>query len=139
MFLHHSFMPFSVCINRIYIVYSTEFSWFFISSFNSLYSRNTVCTETYSSWLIYDLIKILDIRTSIVSNLVIPSNTILSCSFFFFLIIDLYYLIPSVIVQTFNPTAELVTPIGMSTNEANAEKNTTRNSRNEKKRMVKVI
>ena len=41
--------------------------------------------------------------------------------FIFFLIIDLYLLIPAVIAQIFNPTANLTTPIGPPTNEANAE------------------
>ena len=41
--------------------------------------------------------------------------------FFFFLIINLYYLIPAVIAQIFNPIAELVIPIGMPTKEAKAE------------------
>ena len=35
----------------------------------------------------------------------------------FFLIIDLYFLIPAVITQIFNPTAELVIPTGMPSNE----------------------
>ena len=39
------------------------------------------------------------------------NNTILSSLFFFFLIIDLYFLIPAVISQIFNPIAEFVTPI----------------------------
>ena len=42
--------------------------------------------------------------------------------FLFFLIIDLYFLIPAVIAQIFNPTAELVIPIG--TKEAKAEMET---------------
>ena len=47
-------------------------------------------------------------------NLYFASNTILSCFFFFlFLIIDLYFLIPAVIAQIFNPVAELVISIGM--------------------------
>ena len=37
------------------------------------------------------------------------------------LIIDLCYLIPVVIAQIINPTAELVIPIVMPTNETNAE------------------
>ena len=41
--------------------------------------------------------------------------------FFFFLIIDLYFLIPTVTAQIFNPNPELVIPTGMSTNDANAE------------------
>ena len=36
------------------------------------------------------------------------NNTILSNLIFFFLIIDLYFLIPAVIAQFFNPSAELV-------------------------------
>ena len=40
------------------------------------------------------------------------NNTNLSCFFFFFLIIDLYFLIPAVIAQICNPIAEDVIPIG---------------------------
>ena len=54
-------------------------------------------------------------------NLDFASNTILSCFFFFFLIIDLYFLIPTVIAQIFNPIEELVIPIGIPTKEAKAE------------------
>ena len=35
-----------------------------------------------------------------------------------FLTIDLYVLVPAVIAQVFNPTAELVTTIGISPKEA---------------------
>ena len=45
-------------------------------------------------------------------------------SFFFFLIIDLYFLIPAVIAQIFNAVAELVIPIGIPTKEAKAEMET---------------
>ena len=41
--------------------------------------------------------------------------------FFFFLIIDLYFLIPAVIAQIFNPIAEWAIYIRMSTKEARAE------------------
>ena len=41
-------------------------------------------------------------------NLVFANNTILSCFYFFSLIIDLYFLIPAVIAHIFNPIAELV-------------------------------
>ena len=54
-------------------------------------------------------------------NLDFANNTISSCSFFFFLIIDLYLLIPSVFAQIFNHTAELVIPIGIPSKEAKAE------------------
>ena len=56
-------------------------------------------------------------------NLDFANNTILSC-FFFFLIIDLYFLIPAVTAQNFNPTAELVFPIGIPTKEEKAEMET---------------
>ena len=46
-------------------------------------------------------------------NFDFANNTILSCFFFFFLIINLYYLIPAPIAQIFNPIAELVIPIGI--------------------------
>ena len=48
-------------------------------------------------------------------NLVFAKNTILSCFFFFFLIIELYILIPVGIAQVFNSISELVIPIGIAT------------------------
>ena len=57
-------------------------------------------------------------------NLYFASNTILSCFFFFFLIIDLYFLIPAAIAQIFNPVAELVMSIGIPIKEAKAEMDT---------------
>ena len=44
-------------------------------------------------------------------NLDFANNTILSCFVFFYLIIDLYFLIPAVIAQIFNPIGEHVIPI----------------------------
>ena len=41
--------------------------------------------------------------------------------FLFFLIIDLYVLIPAVTAQIFNPTAELAIATGIPTKKANAE------------------
>ena len=54
-------------------------------------------------------------------NLVFANNTILKCLLFFFLIIDLYFLILVVIAQIFNHTAEIVSPKGIPSNKANAE------------------
>ena len=54
-------------------------------------------------------------------NLDFANNTILSCFFFFLLIIDLYFLIAAVIAQIFNQIAELVIPIGTPTKEQKAE------------------
>ena len=55
------------------------------------------------------------------SNLDFANNTIISCSFLFFLIIDLHVLIPAVIAQIFNPIAEHVILIGIPSKEAKAE------------------
>ena len=38
-------------------------------------------------------------------------------SYFFFFIIELYILIPSIITQIFNPVAEIVIPIGIPNEE----------------------
>ena len=54
-------------------------------------------------------------------NLDFANNTILSCFFFFFLIIDLQFLIPADIAQIFNHIAELVIPIGIPIKEVKAE------------------
>ena len=64
------------------------------------------------------MIKALEIKTSMLFNLDFANNTILSCFFFFFLIIDLYFLIPAVIAQIFNPIAELVIPIEIAIKDA---------------------
>ena len=53
-------------------------------------------------------------------NLDFANNTILSCFSFFFLITELYFLIPAGITQIFYRTAELVIPVGMPTKEAKA-------------------
>ena len=52
-------------------------------------------------------------------NLDFANNTILSCVVFFFLVIDLYFLIPAAIAQIFHKIAELVIPTGIPTKEAN--------------------
>ena len=95
------------------LAYSTEVSAFFISSFISLYLLYTLCTETNLSWLIYESIKALDTSTSIAFNLAFSSITFLSCFFLFFLIIDLYFLIPAIITQIFIIAAELAILIGI--------------------------
>ena len=63
----------------------------------------------------------LEIKTSILFNLDFAKNTIFSCLFFFFLIINLHFLIPAVIAQIVNPVAELVIPIGIPNKEPKAE------------------
>ena len=81
----------AMCFHYFHIVYSTALSGFLISSFISLHSLNALFTKTNSSWLIYKSIKVLEIKTLIVFNLVFANKTILSCFFFFFLMIDLLF------------------------------------------------
>ena len=49
------------------------------------------------------------------------SNSVRSCFFLFFLIIDLYFLIPAVIAQIFDPIAEFVISLGIPIKEEKAE------------------
>ena len=65
-------------------------------------------------------IKALEIIMSVIFNLAFANDTILSCFFFIFLIIDLYFLILAVIAYIFNPIAELAIPIGIPSKEAKA-------------------
>ena len=72
----------------------------------------------------FESIKGLENRPSIVFNLSFPYNTVLSCFFFFCFIIGLYFeqtVIPAIIEQTFIPTTEFVILTGTQTNDANAE------------------
>ena len=52
-------------------------------------------------------------------NLDFANNTVLS--YFFFLITDLYFLIPAASAQIFNPIAEPVIPIGIPNKEPKVE------------------
>ena len=54
-------------------------------------------------------------------NLFLANNTILLCFSFFFLIINLNYLIPSVVTQIFNLIAELVILIRIQSKETKTE------------------
>ena len=54
-------------------------------------------------------------------NFVFANSTTLSCFFFFFLIIDLYFLIPAVIAQIFNLIAKFVIPLEIKSKEAKVE------------------
>ena len=65
----------------------------------------------------HKLIKTLEIKNWKNVNFVSTKNSILSCVFLFFLIIDSYFLILAVFAQFFNPVAELVISIGIPTNE----------------------
>ena len=67
------------------------------------------------------MIKVLENKTFISFNLDFANNTILSCLFFFFLIIDIHFLIPAVIAQIFNPVAELIISVWILSKEAKAE------------------
>ena len=92
-----------------------------MSSFKPSYSFSTLFITTKSSWLIFELIKALEIQTFWLFNLDFGNNTILSCFFFFLLIIDLYFLIPVAIAQISNHIAELINPIAIPSKEAKSE------------------
>ena len=69
----------------------------------------------------FESIKALEIKTSILFNLDFANNTILSCFFFFFLSIDLHFFNSCSFAEIFNPIVELVTPIEISIKEAKAK------------------
>ena len=93
-----------------------------ISLFISSYSFSTLFIKTTLSWLKFGLFKALEIKTFMLFNLDFASNTILSCFYLFFLIIDLYFLIPAAIAQIFNPIVGIVIPIGIPSKEENGNK-----------------
>ena len=66
--------------------------------------------------------KTLEIKTSMLFNLDFANNTIITC--FFFLIIDLYFLIAAVNTQILYPIIELAIPIRIPTKEAKTEMET---------------
>ena len=72
-----------------------------ISTFISLYSFRTLSIKANSLWLITEWIETLEIKTFLLFNLDFSNSTVLSCFFLFFLIADLYLLIPAVIAQIF--------------------------------------
>ena len=93
-----------------------------ISSFISSDSFDTLCTIKNSPCLRYESVRALEINTSILFNLSLANNTILSYYFVLYvlLIIDLYVLIAVVIGHIFNPISEFVTIIVIPGKEAKA-------------------
>ena len=67
------------------------------------------------------------------------NNTILSCLFFFFLIINLYFLIQAAIAQNFTPIAEYDFHKLYSTAKQRSDLNTSNNCRRYTKKMFNVI
>ena len=63
----------------------------------------------------------MEIETSVLFIFNSANNTILSRFFFFFLIIELCFLIAAVIAQIFNLIAEMVIPIGTPNKQAKTE------------------
>ena len=129
-----SFIPFSAYINYKYVVYSIEISGFLISSFVLLYSPNTTL-----SWLIYELIKAFGNKKLKKFSLVYGNNIILSSIFVFFLMINIYFLIPAAISQIFNLTSELAIPTGTPTNEVKSEIDIHPLIAETKQKMIRVI
>ena len=73
-----------------------------------MYSCSTLFTET-------------DLALLFIYLFLIASETILSCLFFFYLIIYLYFLIPAVIAKSFTPSGTLAIPREKPPNSGNAE------------------
>ena len=67
------------------------------------------------------MIKAVEIKTYMLFHSDFASNTILSCFYVFFLIIDLYFLLSAAIARSFNLIAELAIPMGIPSEEAKAE------------------
>ena len=57
-------------------------------------------------------------------NLYFVNNTILSCFFLFFFIIDLHFLIHAIITKNFYPIVEFAITRGITSKEANVEMET---------------
>ena len=70
------------------------------------------------------MIKALEVKTSMVSNIFFASSTILLCFFFFALIFDLDFLTPAVITQIVIVAAELAIPTGIPVKEAKVKMET---------------
>ena len=69
----------------------------------------------------HESVEALEINTSMLLNLFFAKNIILTCFFFYFLIVALCVLIPAVMAQIVNPIAELPINIGIPSKEAKAE------------------
>ena len=70
---------------------------------------------------ITELMRAIEIKTAMLFNLDFANSTILSRFFFFFLIIDLYFLILGAISQVLNPYAQFVILIEMSIKKVKPE------------------
>ena len=92
-----------------------------ISSFLSLCSYKTLFIKRNLSWLIAESIKAFEIKSPILFDLNFASNSILSSFFLFFLTIDSYFLLPTVIAQIFNLIPGIVIPIGIPIKETKEE------------------
>ena len=86
-----------------------------VSLFISSYS---LFIETNLSRLLFALNEALEVKTSTLFNLVFGSDTTLSCSFLFFLITDLKFLIFPVILQIIFVALKFAIPIGLRIKEA---------------------
>ena len=69
----------------------------------------------------FESVKALEIKTAMIFNLGFVNDPVLLCLFFFFLIIDLYFLLTAVTTQIFNLIAELIIPMRIKTKEAKAK------------------
>ena len=105
---------FYIYFKLLFVTGIFDFSFVSFNSFSALFIK------TNSSRLIFESIKVVEIKTSTRFNLNFAISTILSCFFLFFLIIDLYFLVPAVIIQSIHLIADPV-PIVIPTKEAKAD------------------
>ena len=101
----HCFLYSIFCIISIFL-------GFLVPSFISLFFLNTLFAQANLSWLIYEPIKALGIKTLILFNLIFANNTTYHALFLYSLLWTFIFL---------NHTAEFTIPTVVSTNKANAE------------------
>ena len=106
-------------VNRWIKIFNNLFKSFnfLIYSFKLSYSFGTLFIKINSAWLIFESIKALEIKPSMLFNIDFANNSISSSLFFFFLIINLWFLISAVIAQICDPIAKLVIPIRIPSKE----------------------
>ena len=105
----------------IYIWFKLSFIIRFFNCFLYIIKLGTLFIKANWSWLIFKSIKTLEIKSFELFILDLANDNISSWFFFFFLVIDLYSLISTIITQIFYYIRELVMPIGISTKVAEVE------------------
>ena len=100
--------------------------WFesLVTSFVLSNSFGKLFIKTISLWLILESVKHFETKASTIFNLDFANDNNLLGFFFFFLVTDLYFLVPAFVTQIFSPVEELLLSIRAPTKEAKAEMET---------------